>query len=663
MTLDEQSARVLLELGLDLPAPAGGEPDATGAESAARIGAYELLEELGHGGMGVVHRAQHATTGALVALKMIRAGRLASADERRRFRTEIKAVAALEHPHIVPIQEVGEHEGRPYYTMPLYTGSLAGQLPRYRAPVAAAKLVAAVARAVAHAHERLVLHRDLKPENILLDEDGQPYVSDFGAAKYLEAVQTEPLSSADPSAVIGTLAYMAPERLREGARAVTTAVDVYSLGVVLYRLITGRLPFQGSRLEVVRAALELEPTHPRVLVPRIPRDLETICLQCLDRDPARRYRSAGELAVDLERFLDARPIAARPGTLAGRAWRFARRYAAALGAIAVLAAIASAAVYVAHAQEGELRRTALDTNAYAAHALAGAVAFHLREEMELAVAIAAEPEAARALRDLDGESLERRRAGTSFTSVGLYDRFGVSRVHASTASNVILGKDYAWRDYFLGARRLGEAGLRTGYISRACLSESADIWVFGIAVPVYDEGEWAGVLLATVATDSALRKQRLDRATGDGPMAVVVAPRDRTRTSTEGAGDYVVILHDGLTHGAGIVMDSPRLRELRVTRAERDQLRSIDPEPITEADHRDPVPGFEGRWLAGFAPVGETGFVVIVQTRYDAAVAPSVRVLRISWAGGAALASTVLGLGLWGGLRRRRRARTGESGR
>jgi hypothetical protein len=208
------------------------------------------------------------------------------------------------------------------------------------------------------------------------------------------------------------------------------------------------------------------------------------------------------------------------------------------------------------------------------------------------VAIAADPTVVQALHTFDVAALEQWRMTTRFDTVALYDGSGIVRVQASpvTNRNPNLGKDYSWRDYFRGARRLGEAGLRAGYISRALLSETENIWVFGIAAPVYDEGTWAGVLLITVGTDAALGQRRLDRASDDGPMAVIAAPRDRSRATTVGEGDYVVILHDGLTHGAGIAIDSPRLRELRATRTERNQLRWIDPDPITDDAHHDPVP-------------------------------------------------------------------------
>ncbi|HEX7842251.1 MAG TPA: CHAT domain-containing protein [Kofleriaceae bacterium] len=332
---------------------------------------------------------------------------------------------------------------------------------------------------------------------------------------------------------------------------------------------------------------------------------------------------------------------------------------AGVGLILLPAVIAATAIWVALTQERELQRDVLGMNAYAAHALAGGVAFRLREEVDATVAIAADPAVVQALHTFDVAALEQWRMTTRFDTVALYDRSGIGRVQASpvTKRNRNLGKDYSWRDYFRGARRLGEAGLRAGYISRAVLSETENIWVFGIAAPVYDEDTWAGVLLITVGTDAALGQQRLDRASDDGPMAVIVAPRDRSRATTEGEGDYVVVLHDGLTHGAGIAVDSPRLRELRATRTERNQLRWIDPDPITDDAHRDPVPGFEGRWLAGFAPVGDTGFVVIVQTRYDAALEPNTRLLRrlVAWGGGAAFLVwlAACGIFLWGFVRPR----------
>jgi hypothetical protein len=331
------------------------------------------------------------------------------------------------------------------------------------------------------------------------------------------------------------------------------------------------------------------------------------------------------------------------------------RWLAGVGLL-LLAGIAATAIWVAMTQERELQRDVLRSNAYAAHALAGAVAFHLREQIDAVVATASDPAVARLLHGGDREALERRRIESPFETIALYDRSGTLKVHAPRVSRVI-GRDYAWRDYFRGVLPLGQAGLRAGYVSRALHSEDDDRYKFGIAAPIYEGGAWVGVLMATIGTDFALKRKRLDSVSEAGPMAVVVAPRDRSRDTTKGEGDYVVLLHEGLPHGAEIVIDSPRLRELRATRAERNQLRWLDPDPIIDDAHRDPVPGFEGRWLAGFAPVGDTGFVVVVQTRYDAALKPNTQLLRrLAWGGSAVilvwLAACVTFL--WGSVRRRR---------
>jgi hypothetical protein len=298
-----------------------------------------------------------------------------------------------------------------------------------------------------------------------------------------------------------------------------------------------------------------------------------------------------------------------------------------LAVISLLAIIAATAVSVAGEQERELERDALRTNAYAAHTLAGAIAFHLREQVDAVETIAANPISLRVLRAGAGASadLDALRVSTPFESLSLFDRSGRMISHSTSVESHNVGKDYSWRDYLIGSSRLGEVGLRSGYISRAFRSEDDGLHKFGISAPIYDGVSWVGVLMVTIGTDFALQRQRLDEASVDGPKAVVVAPRDRSRTSVEGAGDYLVILHERLAHGAEIAIDSPRLRELRRTRVGSKQLSWVDPAPITDEAHRDPVPGFEGRWLAGFAPIGGTGFAVIVQTRSDSAVGPNAR--------------------------------------
>jgi thiol-disulfide isomerase/thioredoxin len=300
------------------------------------FGDYELLEEIARGGMGVVFKARQKSIGRIVALKMILSGTFASPEQVRRFHFEAEEAGRLDHPHIVPIYQVGEHESQHYFSMRLVEGgSLSQHGGRFRThPNQAVRLIATVARAVDHAHQRGVLHRDLKPGNILLDSEGQPHITDFGLAKDLGAKNSDTQSGA----IVGTPSYMAPEQAA-ARKDLSTAVDVYALGAILFDLLTGRPPFHADTpLETVMQVLEHDPPRPRSLNAAIDADLETICLKCLEKDPARRYRSAEDLAQDLERYLQGDPIRARPAGRIERVRKWVRRRPAMAALVVVVAA-------------------------------------------------------------------------------------------------------------------------------------------------------------------------------------------------------------------------------------------------------------------------------------------------------------------------------------
>ena len=305
------------------------------------FGDYEILEEIARGGMGVVFEARQLSLNRTVALKMILAGQLADETDVKRFRTEAEAAASLDHPGIVPIYEVGEHEGQHFFSMGFVEGqSLAQRLLDGPMPVrTAADLIRRVSHAIEFAHQRGVIHRDLKPANILLEEDGSPRVTDFGLAKNVEGDS----ALTGSGQILGTPSYMPPEQARGKRDEVGPAADIYALGATLYALATGRPPFQAATpVDTVIQVLSDEPVPPRRLNASIPPDFETICLKCLEKTPAKRYPTALALGDDLARFLAGEPIMARPGTSLERTIKWARRrpaIASLLGLVVLVTAL------------------------------------------------------------------------------------------------------------------------------------------------------------------------------------------------------------------------------------------------------------------------------------------------------------------------------------
>ena len=311
------------------------DPDAPARLPTVRyFGDYELLEEIARGGMGVVYKARQASLNRLVALKMILAGTFASPREVARFQAEAEAAANLDHPHIVPVHEVGEHNGQQYFSMKFIEGGSLAAHPRSDVKSEVLGLIA-IARAVHHAHQHGVLHRDLKPSNVLVDPRGDRHVTDFGLAKRLADVDR---SLTEAGQILGTPRYMSPEQAA-GRKDLTVAADIYALGVILYERLTGRTPFEGGTpLDLLRQVRESEPPRPSGLRPGLDRDLETVVLKCLDKDPSRRYLTAEDLARDLARWQEGRPIEARPVGQAERFVRWCRRNPVVAGLSASVAA-------------------------------------------------------------------------------------------------------------------------------------------------------------------------------------------------------------------------------------------------------------------------------------------------------------------------------------
>src|SRR5437867_2426154 len=291
------------------------------AKTLADFGDYELLEEIGRGGQGVVYRARQKSLNRTVALKVIGLGHWATEAHLKRFRREAESAASLEHPCIVPIYEVGERDGSCYFSMKFIEGGQLDEVVRSE-PITirrAVELIAKVARIVHYAHEHHILHRDIKPGNILLDQKGEPHLTDFGLARLVETESTVTRTME----VLGTPSYMAPEQAMGNNAQLTSATDVYGLGAVLYQLLTGHPPFAGgTTYETIRLVLDTEPRQPRLWSPKVDRDVSTICLKCLEKDPKRRYSSALALAEDLEHWLKHEQIQApRTGVFArGRKW-------------------------------------------------------------------------------------------------------------------------------------------------------------------------------------------------------------------------------------------------------------------------------------------------------------------------------------------------------
>lgn len=577
----EPCTACLLDLVMTLPEP----PDLAGE----RFGPYAMGRVLGQGGMGVVYEAIDTRLGRSVALKIL-AVDLDAPDQLVR---EAQLAAALEHEHIVPVYEVGEHEGILYFTMKRVDGGpLVTPAPSARR---AAELVLSIARAVEFAHRHGILHLDLKPANVLIDGAGRPFVTDFGLAS------REGPAAGGALAPGGTPAYMAPEVWRGESGAASTAVDVWGAGAILYELLAGRPPFDASSWDELKRQITEDP--PPVLV-GAPADLAAVCLRCLEKDPVHRYATAGELADDVARFLAREPVRARPLRVGARLLRRAARHPVFAGLSVLLLVVAvytgvteyslaraqraarRAELERAHEQQEMLRtelalaraehealrgqqaalrgqQAALQGIDAAARVLARLMAQQFERYMAAVAVAGANPRVARAIADPGSaepsklcERLLSERSGKAaepFATWFLLDVEGTLIGHAPGVGADVMGRSFKFRDYYRGAEEVETQGRRAAYVSRAYRSEGDGDYEIAISFPVHDAADRkVGLLVATIPTGSTFGSIELDVQGNESFTAALLAPRGLERGEEVNSPESIFLVHRGLARGEAL---------------------------------------------------------------------------------------------------------------
>lgn len=473
------------------PAPRLRSPRLTQGAPLPDIPGYEVLEVLGHGGIGVIYRARHLRLNRVVALKMLLSGEFASRAELARFRREAEAVAALQHPNIVQIHDVGDVDGRPYFTMEFVAGgTLAQKLSGVPQPAQySASLTQTLARAIHTAHLAGIVHRDLKPGNILLTSEGVPKISDFGLARHFG----RPTDVTLGPAMIGTPSYMAPEQVIGKPDSVGPSADVYALGATLYELLTGRPPFRGeTATETQRQVVNEEPAAPSRLNAKVPRDLETICLKCLFKEPSRRYVTSAALADDLRRFEEGRPIQARPIGRAERSWRWTRRnpLAAALllTALALVAVASGGGTWLVQQRAQHNAELHRDVGRALEESVGFRKGYHFREARELL-------ETARQQVEPNGPNDLRRRVAQGLADLSLVEQLDRARFRGLTFTSAELDRTSAEPLYALAFAQFGHEGEDTSAVA-------ARVRDSGVSAELVDAvDDWA-----SITTDRNRRK-------------------------------------------------------------------------------------------------------------------------------------------------------------
>ena len=625
---DGHCPRCLIGLALGSPGEtrSEGQPHESDlSQPAGRVfGNYELLEEIGRGGMGVVFKARQRTLDRVVALKITLAGSQSTAAEIKRFHTEAKAAATLQHPNVVAIHEVGEHEGVHYFSMDYIDGSsLAQVISRTPLPAGrAARYVKIIAEAIHYAHQRGILHRDLKPHNVIINSKDEPCVTDFGLARQFEVDSDLTISGA----VLGTPSYMPPEQAEGRGKEIGPLSDVYSLGAILYDGLTGRPPFRADTpLDTLRQVIESEPAPPRLLNRKVPRDLETICLKCLAKAPSQRYASAQELADDLGRFIKREPIHARPVGWLGRGWRWSRRnpvVAAFCGAMAFLLLMVAWAALVQ-------RASALDNAKEGASVTARLVQVELQPLRETVNELASNKELPQpivrndldALKTLLQATLDKHQAKTppwlrlQNWVIMTPESTLVLRWPDADQRNIQQRKE---RDYFTGATNLvARDGIGSVYLSKAYESLEDDLYKFSVSAAVRDSNSNLVGVVALMVSLTKFAGEALGPRTA-GREVVLVSEWDPSRPGQESSftlpsskREFRIVFHPTFgTSNQVASISHPYLERMTNSSA-------VD--PLGDSFYRDPLARqhsqYGGWWLAGFASVPDTKLTVIYQTR------------------------------------------------
>jgi hypothetical protein len=636
----KEPAWVLDDIPLRLPDFKNGDSEFSG------------IEYIGQGGMGVVYKAYDKNFDRWVALKFSAHTHLIGASGVERFRTEAQSMARLRHPNIVTIHETGELQGRPYFVMDLIDGTpLSDRAKEFvNRPRDAAALVETVAMAVHHAHQRRILHNDLKPGNILLDEEGRPHITDFGLARRLG----EGAASSTTGAVGGTAGYMSPEQI--DGREITTASDVYGLGAILYTLLTGKAPFHGGTVqETLDQVQYADPIPPRALNPMVDSDLEAICLRCLKKHRSERYVSVSSLAHDLERYLGGIETIARSWTRRELvvSWCRRNRVEAGLvtGVVAVWIFAIVMALSVAHARKAHLLQHTAESTGFAAKDLAQTALLQLRHLGRNIELVSAGGRLATSLASDDRQKLDEivrdlcSDQSVPFITCYVINRDGIMVAHAPRADYMI-GGDFSWRDHFQGAKAKASSAAGSAiHVSRVYRGRSDNVYKFAVSAPILDrQNNFLGTIATSVTTDASMGPVFLH---DDSRKVALIAPTDINNPEEPRSNKHVILYHPGYRKGTDPVkfpaIDRIGMKPAQAA-SEQPELSQSKPAIFHNDNYADPAasvaPEYAGRWIAGFAPVGNTGFIVAVQERFDDAVSLEPSTLW-SLALGSALASVV----------------------